>query len=102
MNQRVPPRWFVLACASAILTVWKIYGGTLITDRTIYYQAQTSLDGVNWVDEGPAGNSEAAGSTQDTDSVHGAFLRFRFTFECTSFSGTAAVLFSLSVNLDKS
>jgi hypothetical protein len=87
--------------ASAILTVWKIFGGTLLTDRTIYYQAQTSLDGLRWVDQGPAGTAQAAGSSQDVESVYGTFIRFKFTLEVTDASGTAGALFSVVVNLDK-
>lgn len=92
--------------ATAILTVERLYGGASSADRTIGFGTETSLDGVNWVVQGPSGSTQGETSSSnppvaDTDDVNGAFVRFRFTFAVTIAGGTAGVLFDLHVSLDK-
>ena len=91
--------------ASAALSVERIYGGATSGDRSIAFSTQVSLDGVNWVNQGPSGTTTdvttATTAVADTDDVNGAFVRFIFTFAVTSASGTAGVLFDLHVHLDK-
>ena len=92
--------------ATAIFTISQIYGGAASSDRLIAYESQTSLDGTNWVANGPSDSAQEVTSSANppiaiTASVNGVFIRFKFVLERPVAADTAGVLFSVHVNLYK-
>ncbi len=88
--------------ATAILVAHSLFGGAIPADRAFSYVCQVSLDGVNWLDRGPADGINDAAQTPSsvTGEVHATYIRFQFRFTM-SVAGLGGALFDLKVLVDR-
>jgi len=87
--------------ASGLLVVHDISGGNVATDRDFSYVTEVSIDGVNWVQQGPSVSSiDQVSDTprMDAGNVNGRLLRVSYGYAIGAGSG-GSVVFTLTIRL---